>query len=243
MHQKVAALEARAAEMAAATQAREDILHAGRVAVEDQLKQHEAEAKREVGRLRSEKESLGAELETARSTAEQATAEIAALSEQLQAATTAAAEASEALRTAETAAEENGAALTAQREALSDELTGVTEAAQRREEKAAAEASEELARLKDEAQGLRNEAAEAESKHESELRDTEDMLVEAQAQVRFRLCLRVFVGVTHAIYPTLPDYCVCVCACVYVCGVAEVEEASGRVESRGMFAPVVFWGK
>ena len=195
----MAALEARAAEMAAATQAREDILHAGRVAVEDQLKQHEAEAKREVGQLRSEKESLGAELETARSTAEQATAEIAALSEQLQAATTAAAEASEA--------------------------------------------SEELARLKDEAQGLRNEAAEAESKHESELRDKEDMLVEAQAQVRFRLCLRVFVGVTHAIYPTLPDYCVCVCACVYVCGVAEVEEASGRVESRGMFAPVVFWGK
>lgn len=41
-----------------------------------------------------------------------------------------------------------------------------------------------MVRLRDEAQGLRSEAAEVESKHESELRDKEEKLAEATTQVR-----------------------------------------------------------
>lgn len=48
----------------------------------------------------------------------------------------------------------------------------------------ASEAGQELARLRGQVEGLRAEATEAESKHEVELRDKGDKLVEAQAQVR-----------------------------------------------------------
>lgn len=48
----------------------------------------------------------------------------------------------------------------------------------------ASEAGQEVARLRDELQGLRAEAAEATSGHELELRDKEETLAEAQAQVR-----------------------------------------------------------
>ena len=48
---------------------------------------------------------------------------------------------------------------------------------------AAAEAVEELGRLREEAEGLRSEAAGAEGRHKDELGEAEEKLAEAQAQV------------------------------------------------------------
>lgn len=76
---------------------------------------------------------------------------------------------------------------------------------------AAAEAGQELARLRDELEGVRAEAAEAaeaKSKHEVELRDGEERLAEAQAQVCAWACAFGCGSVEHATCTCVPGWIV-----------------------------------
>ena len=195
---QVTALEARAV-AAAKAGVKRDELRAGTAAMQQQLegevKRLRAEVRRQTNESRSDKKGLEEELAAARSSAEEARTEVVALSFKLEVADAAAQRRDEEARKEMERGEQRVAALQAQLAEAESARTAVVSArdearasmeelAKKHEDEqvaaqgAAAEAAEELGRLREEAEGLRSEAAGEAGRHHEELREAEGKLAE-----------------------------------------------------------------